>query len=106
MMIAKGKEDGAMARFGLKDEVVDFIANAAYTTEMGTVILFGSRATGCYSDKSDIDLAVLGPRLHDFEEALEERCPTLLTFDIIDLSKDISEELKRRIDKEGVKLYG
>ena len=95
-----------MANFGLKDEVIAFIRDAARICGMDEVLLFGSRATGRYSEKSDIDLAVSGSRVHDFEGALEERCPTLLEFDIIDLSKDIGEEVRCRIAEEGVVLYG
>ena len=70
------------------------------------LVLFGSRAAGRFSEKSDIDLALSGGRIHDFEGALEEGCPTLLSFDFIDLSDTIAPELRERICKEGVSLYG
>ncbi len=69
-------------------------------------MLFGSRATGSFSNKSDIDLAFSGGHIRDFEAALEEECPTLLSFDFIDLADDIAPALRERIREEGVSLYG
>lgn len=94
-----------MNAFGLKDEVLAFIVDAAKDCDMSEVILFGSRAKGTFSEKSDIDLAVSGNRYHDFIETVDEECPTLLEFDFIDMSRGISEELRHRIEKEGVVLY-
>lgn len=94
-----------MASFGLTDDVVDFIVDAARLNGMSKVVLFGSRARGNYSEKSDIDLAIYGPGKHGFIESVEDHCPTLLSFDFIDLSKDISKELQRRIAEEGVVIY-
>ena len=45
-------------------------------------------------------------RIRDFEAALEEECPTLLSFDFIDLADDIAPALRERIREEGVSLYG
>ncbi len=95
-----------MNDFGLRKEVLDFIVDAARSNGLDQVILFGSRATGEYSEKSDIDLAVSGPNLYGFEESLEEHCPTLLAFDFVDLSRQISDALRNRIATEGVCLYG
>lgn len=95
-----------MGRFGLRDEVVSFIVDAAQAHGIEQLVLFGSRATGRFSEKSDIDLALSGGRVHDFEGALEEGCPTLLSFDFIDLSEAIAPELRERICAEGVSLYG
>lgn len=94
-----------MERFGLKDEVINFIIDKAQELQMTKVVLFGSRARNAYSDKSDIDLAIEGAALHEYEEALEENCPTLLSFDLIDTSQDLSAELTQRILEEGVVLY-
>lgn len=95
-----------MDDFGLKENVIDFIVKQARDLQMDSVILFGSRANGTYANKSDIDLAIRGQRYHDFVEVIDECCPTLLSFDFIDLSANISDELRRRIDDEGVTLYG
>ena len=95
-----------MGDYGLKQEVLDFIRQAARECGLTKVVLFGSRATGRFGAKSDIDLALSGGRLHDFEGLMEERCPTLLFFDFVDLSCAISDDLRNRIASEGVLLYG
>ncbi|MCI9129033.1 MAG: nucleotidyltransferase domain-containing protein [Eggerthellaceae bacterium] len=95
-----------MEQFGLKREVLDFIAETARSNELERVILFGSRATGTFSEKSDIDLAIQGGDMHEFEFQMEEHCPTLLQFDFINLEEDISTELRDRIASEGTAIYG
>ena len=69
------------------------------------VILFGSRARGTNSPKSDIDIAVTGGNIFDFYYDLEEKARTLLMFDVINLDKGINSELAAEIDKEGVVIY-
>lgn len=69
------------------------------------VILFGSRARGTNSPKSDIDIAVTGGNIFDFYYDLEEKARTLLLFDVINLDKGINSELAADIDKEGVVIY-
>ena len=95
-----------MNAFGLKDNVLAFIIDTAKECEMSEVILFGSRVKGSFTQKSDIDLAVSGERFHDFTEALDERCPTLLSFDFVNLSEPLSDEFSKRISEEGVRIYG
>lgn len=94
-----------MNAFGLKDDVTDFIVEKAKSFGMAKVVLFGSRAKGTFSAKSDIDLAVSGDSALAFKEVIEEECPTLLMFDIVDMSNDISTKLRNRIEEEGVVLY-
>ena len=98
--------DGHSNRFGLKPEVLDFIIDQARANEMDEIMIFGSRANGTYSSKSDIDLAIRGTSKHDFIQAMEEECPTLLEFDFIDLSNPISDSLRKRIESEGIRIYG
>lgn len=95
-----------MNPYGLKDEVIEFIRDEAARCGLCQVKLFGSRATGKFSAKSDIDLAVSGDGIQEFQEAIDERCPTLLMVDYVDLSQEISPELRSRIETEGVALYG
>lgn len=40
-----------------------------------------------------------------YVEALEDRCPTLLSFDCIDFRDEISDSVKKSIEQEGVILY-
>ncbi|MCC8103628.1 MAG: nucleotidyltransferase domain-containing protein [Clostridiales bacterium] len=69
------------------------------------VILFGSRARGDHMERSDIDLAVVGGEFDSFYWDIKEKTHSLLMFDIIDLNKKISAELKAEIMREGITIY-
>ncbi|WP_331225473.1 nucleotidyltransferase domain-containing protein [Megasphaera stantonii] len=71
---------------------------------IGKIILFGSRARGTHTERSDIDIAVYGGDFDSFYWDIQERVHTLLTFDIIDGNK-ITAELKNEIERDGVVLY-
>ncbi len=43
--------------------------------------------------------------VYEGESVMEEDTPTLLSFDVIDLSRNISLDLREMIQKEGVVLY-
>ncbi len=92
-------------RFGLKKKVLEEITILAEEHKLQKVILFGSRARGDYRRASDIDLAVKGGNISMFSLDIEEKVPTLLTFDVVDLSNNISDELMESIEKEGIVLY-
>lgn len=94
-----------MNAYGLKDEIPAFIIDKAKELNMRKVVLFGSRANGRFSEKSDIDLAISGDFANEFKSVVEDECPTLLEFDFIDMSRDISSELRDRIEEEGIILY-
>lgn len=91
---------------GISQRVLGEIIDIARLCEVSKVVLFGSRARGDYREKSDIDLAIYGCEdMLEFREKIEETW-TLLSFDLIDMSqKDLSLELKRNIENEGVVLY-
>jgi predicted nucleotidyltransferase len=69
------------------------------------VILFGSRARGDFKRTSDIDIAVDGGDFDRFALDVDEETSTLLEFDIIDLQRNIQEELRKSIDMEGQIIY-
>jgi predicted nucleotidyltransferase len=69
------------------------------------VILFGSRARGDFKRTSDIDIAVDGGDFVRFALDVDEETSTLLKFDIVDLKKNIQEELRNSIEKEGIVIY-
>ena len=98
--------EAIMTSYGLREDVISFIRDSAQQNDMEEVILFGSRARGDFSEKSDIDLAVRGNCVRGYEEDLDERCPTLLRFDFVNLASNPSEALATRIQEEGVMLYG
>ena len=72
---------------------------------MDRVILFGSRARGDFRRTSDIDLAVEGGDFVRFALDVDEETSTLLKFDIVDLGRNIQEELLESIRREGRILY-
>lgn len=92
-------------RYDLDKRVEEDIINIAQKNDINKVILFGSRARCQNSERSDIDLAVSGGNAIDFYYDLEENAWTLLMFDVVDLDKEVSDELKAEIDREGVLLY-
>ena len=70
------------------------------------LVLFGSRARGTHSPKSDIDLAVYGcGDFAGFAEALDEEVWTLLTFDLVNMDARPSPELIAEIERDGIVIY-
>jgi predicted nucleotidyltransferase len=69
------------------------------------VILFGSRARGDFKKTSDIDIAVEGGNFARFALDVEEETSTLLEFDIVDMERDMQEELRKSIETEGKVIY-
>lgn len=91
--------------YNLDKRVEDDIVRIAKENDIKKVILFGSRARGTNSERSDIDLAISGGNALEFYYDVEEKAHTLLMFDVVDLDKGISEELQAEIKKDGVILY-
>lgn len=69
------------------------------------VILFGSRARGTHTERSDVDIAVSGGDFDAFYWDVRENTHSLLTFDIVNMDNNISDDLKEKIAKDGVMLY-
>lgn len=71
------------------------------------LVLFGSRARGDNSPRSDIDLAVYdmpaNRRSHFWLEAQE--LPTLLKLDIVHITPTTDADFLHSIEKDGVTLY-
>ena len=69
------------------DEVMTEIIQRCRLYGAQKIILYGSRAKGTATERSDIDIAVSGVASHeilDLQENLEE-IPTLYTIDLVDL---------------------
>ena len=94
-----------MGNTGIKESVIYEIIELAKKYNLNKVILFGSRARGYFQRASDIDLAVSGGNIPMFALDVEEETSTLLQFDVIDLDKDLQDNLLKSIREEGIVLY-
>ncbi len=78
----------------------------AQKNDIKKVILFGSRARGTHTPKSDIDLAASGGDTSAFYLDLEEFAHTLLMFDVVDLdNQELNNELRSEIERDGIIIY-
>ena len=92
-------------KYDLDKRVEDDIIRIAKKNGIEKVILFGSRARGDNKERRDIDLAVSGGNVLDFSYDVEENAWTLLMFDVVALDRNISQELRDEIERDGVVLY-
>ena len=69
------------------------------------IVLFGSRAKGNNTERSDIDMAVYGGDFDGFYWDIKEKINSLLMFDIIQADSAISDDLKHEIEKDGIIIY-
>ena len=92
-------------KYDLPNRVLKDITGFSEKNKIQKVILFGSRARGTNSKRSDVDIAVSGGDFEGFYRNVTENAHSLLTFDIIDLDSGISEQLKQEIERDGVIIY-
>ncbi len=92
-------------KYNLPERVVKDISAFALKHNVGRVTLFGSRAKGTNTERSDIDIAVSGGNFDAFYSDIKEKTYSLLSFDIVDLDSGVSEELIHEIEKNGVIIY-
>jgi predicted nucleotidyltransferase len=90
---------------GINPVVLDEIRILAQKNHVTKVILFGSRARGDFKRTSDIDIAVVGGNIERFALDIDEETSTLLEFDIVDMQRNIQEELRKSIEAEGLIIY-
>ena len=92
-------------KYNLPERVLRDISSIARKHSVTKVVLFGSRARGTNTERSDIDIAVYGGDFDSFYWDIKENVHSLLMFDVIEADSSISEELKKEIEKDGVVLY-
>ena len=92
-------------KYNLPERVLREISLFARKHSVTKVILFGSRARGTNTERSDIDIAVYGGDFDSFYWDIKENVHSLLIFDIVEADGDISEELREEIVKDGVVIY-
>lgn len=81
------------------------IVRFAKASSVEKLVLFGSRAKGNNTPRSDIDLAVYGGNFDQFFEDIQEKTWSLLRFDLIDMGRTVSSELQKEITGDGVIIY-
>lgn len=91
--------------YDLDDSVKLTIIDFAKAFNLSKVILFGSRARGTNSPRSDIDLAVSGGDIRNFRFAIDEELPSLLLVDVVNLDQYVNKDLHEEILRDGVILY-
>ncbi len=92
-------------KYSLPDRVLKDIFRFAKKYSITRVILFGSRARGTNTERSDIDIAVYGGDFDSFYWDIKENVHSLLMFDVVEVDAGISEELEEEIRKDGVIIY-
>ena len=92
-------------KYDLSERLVGEICRFARSAGVEKIVLFGSRARGNNTERSDVDLAVYGGDFDSFYWDIKENIHSLLMFDVINADDSISEELKKEIKKDGVVIY-
>ncbi len=92
-------------KYNLPQRVQRDICRLAEKNGIERVILFGSRAKGTHTERSDIDIAVCGNNFDGFYWDINEKVHSLLSFDIINLNSDTACELKEEIKRDGITIY-
>ena len=89
----------------LPNRVLNTIRLFAEKHKVQKVILFGSRARGTHTERSDIDIAVVGGEFDAFYWDIKENTHSLLMFDIVNMDESTSDDLREEIEKDGIMIY-
>jgi len=89
----------------IPERVLQEILQFARDAGVERLVLFGSRARGTHSERSDIDLAVYGGDFDTFYFRVQEETESLLEFDLIDMHRKVSPSLLEEIEREGIEIY-
>ena len=92
-------------KYNLPDRILRELSSFAKKHSITQIILFGSRARGTNTERSDIDIAVYGGDFDGFYWDVKEKTHSLLMFDIVQADASVSDELKEEIEKDGVIIY-
>ena len=92
--------------YNLPKRIETELAFMAEKYNISKITLFGSRARGGNTAKSDVDIAVYGCKdFARFSLDVEDEVWTLLKFDIVDMDGNVSEKLRDEIQRDGVVIY-
>jgi len=92
-------------KYNLPDRILRELSFLAKKYSVTKIILFGSRARGTNTERSDIDIAVYGGDFEHFYWDVKENVPSLLMFDVVQADEKISDELKQEIERDGITIY-
>ena len=92
-------------QINLPNRVIRDIRTFAEDNAVKKVVLFGSRARGDNGNRSDVDIAVYGGDFDSFYWDIKEKTHSLLTFDMVQMDTNVTEELKNEIKRDGVTIY-
>ena len=92
-------------KYNLPDRILRELSFFAKKYSVTKIILFGSRARGTNTERSDIDIAVYGGDFEHFYWDVKENVPSLLMFDVVRADVKISDELKQEIERDGITIY-
>ena len=92
-------------KYNLPDRILRELSFLAKKYAVTKIILFGSRARGTNTERSDIDIAVYGGDCEHFYWDVKEKIHSLLMFDVVQADAKISDELKQEIESDGVTIY-
>lgn len=93
-----------MEHTGIKPKVIEEIRTFARKYNIDKVILFGSRARGDYR-RTSVCLAVVGGALWQDLLWMCEETSTFIEYDIVDMSREMQDELRQSIIGNGKILY-
>ena len=92
-------------KYNLPERTLREITSFAHKHNIEKILLFGSRARGDHTQRSDVDIAVKGGDLDGFYWDIKENIHSLLIFDVVDCSREISKELTDEIERDGIVIY-
>ena len=92
-------------KYNLPDRILRELSSFAQKHSIIKIKLFGSRARGTNTERSDVDIAVYGGDFNSFYWDVKENIHSLLMFDVVQADASISDELKKEIAKDGVVIY-
>lgn len=89
----------------LPERISREISTFARMHSVQKVVLFGSRARGDNTERSDIDIAVYGGDFDAFYWDIKEKVHSLLMFDVVEMDNSVSKDLIGEIQRDGVIIY-
>lgn len=92
-------------KYDLSERLADEICRFARSAGVEKIVLFGSRARGNNTERSDVDLAVYGGDFDSFYWNIQENVHSLLMFDLVNVDEGISRDLEEEIERDGIALY-